>query len=220
MYEFDWDAVWPQLPYLLNGVPVTLQIAGTASVLGLIVGLIVGLGRISKSTPLRIALIGYIELFRNTPVLVQIIWFFYALPVIAGITLSAYMAGVIALGLNASAYLAEVFRAGIQGLPAGQAEAARSLGMTHFQTLRRIVLPQAIRKMIPPFVNTFVVLIKGTSLVAFIGVLEVLQRGNLSVVVTNRPVEIYTTVAAIYLVVIFAGSAAANYVERRFRVAD
>jgi His/Glu/Gln/Arg/opine family amino acid ABC transporter permease subunit len=220
MYEFDWSVVVRHSWFLLQGIPLTLYLAAASIAFGLVVGLFVGLGRLSRFLPLRVLLAAYVEICRNTPVLVFIVWVYYALPLIAGVNLSPLVAGILALGLNASGYLAEVFRAGIQGVSVGQTEAARSLGMSHAQALRKIILPQAVRRMIPPFVNTFVVLIKETPLVAFIGVLEVVKRADVVTVTTFRPLEVYTVIALIYLVLIVAVSQVLGVFERRVAIVE
>ncbi|MDE2573628.1 MAG: amino acid ABC transporter permease [bacterium] len=205
-------------PFILAGVPVTLWISVAALAIGLMIGLPVGTLRALNLRALDLVLGLYVEFFRNTPVLVQIVWFYYVLPIIVRVNLSAVDAGILALGLNTSAYLAEIFRGGILGTAAGQSEAALSLGFTGVGTMRYVVLPQVTRKMLAPFVNQFVVLVKDSALVAYIGVLDIMHRGDVVTVQSSRPLEVYTMVAAAYFVLCFAASKLMRVIEVGFAI--
>lgn len=218
MYIVRLDIVRENLGYILMGLPMTLLIAVGSVALGIIIGLPLGAMKTSRRWMVRAVPTAFIEVFRNTPVFVQIVWTHYVLPLLVGIRFTALQSGIIALGLNTAAYLAEVFRGGIQAVEAGQVEAATSLGMTYWQTMRRIVLPQAIRKMLPPFINTFVSTLKDSAMASYIGVAEMFYRGNVVNIATFRPLEILTAVAVIYLVLCFGLSKLMDYVEIRISV--
>lgn len=220
MYEFDWNVIWEYGGYVAQGIPTTLLIAVVAIAVGVSLGTLIAIGLISRTAILRIILRGYVELFRNTPVLVQIVWFYYVLPMVFGFQLGALGAGILALGLNTSAYVAEIIRGGIVGLPVGQMEAARSLGMSYWQAMGKVILPQTARRMIAPISNMFVVLIKETALLSYIGVLEILHRGDIVQVSTFKPLEAYTLVAFYYLVVITFFTWVLRRVEKRYAVVE
>ncbi len=206
------------LPDLLLGVVVTLEIAGISVVLGMVGGSLIGVARLSPILPLRWATRAYIDFFRGTPLLVQIFMIYFGLPALAqsfGIPLrfDRLLAAVVALSLNAAAYIGEIVRGGIQSIEPGQAEAANSLGMSGVQTMRYIIFPQALRRMIPPLGNEFITLLKDTSLVAVIGFEELFRRGQLIVANTYRAFEIYAAVALVYLVLTLASSQFFSYLE-------
>ena len=216
MFHFDWSVIARNLPFLLGGVKVTLYIVGAATAMGLVIGLIVGLLRGMGIRWIDVVTGWYIEIFRNTPILVQIVWFYYVLPLVTGMPgLDASTSCIVSIGLNAGAYLAEVFRAGIQAVDVGQMEASRSLGMSYLRAMTLIILPQAVRNVLPAFVNTGVVLIKESAQVSFVGVLDIMHRGDTLSTDTARPIEAYTAVAAIYFVVCYVISRSAGALERR-----
>lgn len=217
MYHFDFHVVWAGTKFVSAGIPLTLGVSIAALVLGVLIGMPLG---IFQTQPNRRFFQGfahaYVELFRNVPVLVQIVWFYYVLPVFTGINLGPVTAGIIALGLNTSAFLAEIFRGGITGIPSGQYEASSSLGFTRTASMRYVILPQVIRKMLSPLVNQFIVLIKESALIAYIGVLDIMHRGDLVATDYSRPLEAYTVVAIAYFALCYAASRSARYVENRF----
>jgi len=197
-YNFAFDTVWNNKLFILEGIVMSVEITAIALAIGLSIGLIAGLCKVSKNKFFSIPAIFYVELFRNTPELVQLIWVYYCLPILVGLHMMAITSCIIALGLNSGGYLAEVFRAGIQSVEKGQIEAARALGLSHFQTMRKVALPQAIRTMMPPFLNQSIALLKNSSLVSALGVADLTYRAQ--VVATNsfRPIEIFTAAAALY----------------------
>jgi polar amino acid transport system permease protein len=216
MFRFDWGVIGRNWAFLLAGVRVTLYIVGAATLMGLVIGLVIGVLRGMRIRWINLVTGWYIEIFRNTPILVQIVWFYYVLPLITGMPgLDASTSCIISIGLNAGAYLAEVFRAGIQAVDIGQMEAARSLGMSYLKAMALIILPQAVRNVLPAFVNTGVVLIKESAQVSFVGVLDIMHRGDMLSTDTSRPIEAYTAVAAIYFVVCYVISKSAGLLERR-----
>ncbi|MBD2100648.1 amino acid ABC transporter permease [Leptolyngbya sp. FACHB-261] len=208
------------LPALLLGAGITLQITAMAVLLGMVAGSLIGIARLSPIAPVRWLMRAYVDFFRGTPLLVQIFMIYFGLPALTqgfGLTLrfDRLVAAVVALTLNSAAYIAEIVRAGIQSIEPGQTEAAQSLGMGSVQTMRYIVFPQAMRRMIPPLGNEFITLLKDTSLVAVIGYEELFRRGQLIVASNYRSFEIYTAVALIYLALTLVSSQAFSFLERR-----
>lgn len=216
MTDFDWSVIWQYGPFVAGGIPVTLLISLGAICLGILLGVPLGILLVRSWKPVKWVIGAYVEVFRNTPALVQVVWFYYVLPVLIGGSVSGETAGIIAIGLNASAYLADIVRGGIVGMPSGQFEAARSLGMSYPQTMRKIILPQTWRRMIAPFSNMFVVIMKETALVSYIGVLDILHRGDIVQVQTFRPLEAYTLVAFFYFLIVTITTQLMKLVERRW----
>ena len=214
-YDFDFAGVWNNRFFVLEGIGMTLKITAIALAIGLFIGLIAGLCKMSKRRALSTPAVFYVELFRNTPELVQLIWIYYCLPILFGLQMVALTSCILALGLNAGGYLAEVFRAGIQAVDKGQIEAARALGLSHFQTLRKITLPQAIRTMLPPFVNQSIALLKNSSLVSVLGVADLTYRAQTVSTNTFRPIEVFTAAAVLYFILCTTLSYVARFSEKR-----
>lgn len=214
-YQWDFSLLLQNYPVILRGIVVTVQLWLASLLPGLVLGLAVGLCRLSEKRAARLYAWAHVELFRNTPVLVQLIWFYYAFPILLGVQLSPFAAAVLALGLNSSAYCAEIFRGGIQSLPRGQWEGAKALGMTHGTTLRRIILPQVARRMLPAFTNRAIELAKVTSLASVIAVHELMYQGRLLSATYYRPLEMLTTVALVYFIIIYPGSLFSAFLEKR-----
>jgi polar amino acid transport system permease protein len=166
-------------------------------------GVVVGSARHSKKRIYNWPASIFIEVFRNTPVLVQVIWFYYAFPVLIDVQMPGFVAAMLGIGLNATAYSAEIFRAGIQSIERGQWEAARAIGMQYMAVMRRIILPQAIRRMVPAFANRTIETFKATSLASAIAVGELLFRGEELANTIYRPMEVYTIVAIVFFVLIY-----------------
>lgn len=207
------------LPALLLGARATLWLTIRAIFFGFAGGTLIGTVRLSQFKIVRLLTRAYIEFFRGTPLLVQIYWIYFGFPALfkaAGLDFSfdREFAGVLALSLNAAAYIAEIVRGGIQSIDRGQWEAASSMGLNSIQTLRYIVLPQALRRMIPPLGNEFITLLKDTSLVSVISLEELLRRGELIVAVNFRAFEIYTAIGLIYLVMNITFSQGFAWLER------
>ncbi|MEM0481906.1 MAG: amino acid ABC transporter permease [Nitrososphaerota archaeon] len=204
------------LPYLMEGIPVTMQLTLLSFALGLALGAVLAAARVFGSKPLSVFSRSYIEFFRGTPLLVQIFFIYFGLPAI-GIRLDAFTASVIAIGFNSAAYQAEILRSAIKSIPEEQYLAAESLGMTTVQTYRFIVFPQAIRVATPALVNEFVALIKYTSLASIIGVAELFRRTEYMVSYTFMP-EIYLLAAAIYLAICLPTSQFSKMLETRYAI--
>lgn len=215
--------------FFLNGAKVTLLLSLFTVIIGVVLGVILALMRLSRIAPLKMIATAYIEFIRGTPLLVQLFLFYYGLPKLGiefpdvpalGTAFPEFMAGVIALSVNSAAYVAETFRAGIQAIDKGQMEAARSLGMPHSMAMRFIILPQAIRNVLPALGNEFIVIIKESSIVSVIGISELMYnadtvRGN-----SFRPFEPLIIVAIIYFVITFTLSKILGIAERRMRTSD
>jgi polar amino acid transport system permease protein len=217
--DFQFARILGYLPDLIRGVGVTLQLALISASLGLVLGLVLALMKYSRHPLLYWPTSVYIEFFRTTPPLVQIVWLYYGLPLLTGYDLGAFGAAAVALGLNIAAFYAEIFRAGIIGVHRTQWQAARVLGLNLTDTLRYVVLPQALRNVLPPMGTTTIYLIKDTALASAIGTLELLRIGQLVAVETFRPVETLTIVAVLYFVVTYPVALLIGRLESRFKVA-
>ena len=218
--HFNWDLVINSFPLLLVGAGVTVKITAMSVALGVLIGMFVGIARLCHVQPLRFLAAVYVDFFRGTPLLVQIFLVYFALPVITGQRVDPYVAAVGACGINSGAYVAEIFRAGIQSIDEGQMEAGRSLGMTWVQTMRYIIIPQAFKRVIPPLGNEFIALLKDSSLVSVIGFEELTRRGQLIIAKTYGSLEIWLSVAIIYLVMTLTISRFVAYLEWRFKTDD
>ena len=214
-YQWDFGVLTRYAPLFWRGTLMTLGYTAATILIGLAIGLLIGMGRLSKSRLLNIPLVAFIEAFRCTPLLVQLVWFYYALPVLAGVQIPAWAAGILTLSCYTGAFYAEIFRGGIVSIEQGQWDAARALGLRPWHVMRRVVLPQAIRRMIPPFVNQSITQLKNTSLVSTIAVPDLLYNGTLITADTYRPLEVYTVVALIYFALLFPSTMLAQAYERR-----
>jgi His/Glu/Gln/Arg/opine family amino acid ABC transporter permease subunit len=197
-YSFRWDVIWSNLDFLMSGLQMTLFISAISLVFALVGGLVLALFDLSKFAVLRGFSLALGEIIRNTPILVQLLWVYYVLPIVFSIRVSALAGIVIGLSLYMAAFISEVYRAGIQAVPKGHREAAQVLGLTPVQSFMRIVLPQAIRMTLPPLASNFVQLIKFSSLGAVISVSEITRRGMELSSSTFRPLEIFTFIAVVY----------------------
>lgn len=218
--HFNFDLVVNSFPLLLVGAGVTIKITALSVALGVVIGLFVGIARISRIKLLRILAAIYVDFFRGTPLLVQIFLVYFALPVITGQRVDPFVAAIGSCGINSGAYVAEIFRAGIQSIDKGQMEAGRSLGMTWVQTMRYIIVPQAFKRVIPPLGNEFIALLKDSSLVSVIGFEELTRRGQLIIAKTYGSLEIWLSVAVIYLAMTLTISRFVAYLERRYKTDD
>jgi polar amino acid transport system permease protein len=205
------------LQFLIGGLWDTIVLSLVAIVISITIGLLVALPGLSTNPWLRSINRVYVEVVRSVPLLVLILWVYYGLPVVAGISIGVFWAGVIALALGDSAFQAEIFRAGIQSVAKGQIEAARSISLSYKDTMLYVILPQAIRRVLPALGNQFVYVLKMSSLVSVIGMQELTRRANELVVSEYRPLEIYTVLVLEYLVLILIVSAGVRWLERRMR---
>ena len=203
------------LAFLIDGLYYTMALSVTAISISICLGLIVALpGLSARRTPKTINRV-FVELVRAIPILVLILWVYYGLPQVAGISISVFWAGVLALAISDSAFQAEIFRAGIQSIDRGQYEAAQSISLNYRNTMRYVILPQAIKRILPALGNQLVYMLKMSSLVSVIGMQELTRRANELVVTEYRPLEIYTILVLEYLVVILIVSAGVRWLERR-----
>lgn len=208
---------WLNLKFLLSGLGYTVQLSATAICISVVVGLLVALpGLSARKWPRRLSRT-YVEVVRAVPILVLILWVYYGLPQITGLSLSVFWAGVIALALSDSAFQAEIFRAGIQSIARGQYEAAYSVSLNYRDTMRYVILPQAIRRILPALGNQLVYMLKMSSLVSVIGMQELTRKANELVVSEYRPLEIYTVLVLEYLVLILIVSAGVRWLESRLK---
>lgn len=218
--NLDFDLITRSLPLLLMGAGITIQITAISVGIGLLIGMFVGIARLSKAWIVKFAATLYVDFIRGTPLLVQIFIIYFALPLVLGQRIDPFIAAITACGINSGAYVAEIFRAGIQSIDKGQMEAGRSLGMTWAQTMRFIILPQAFKRIIPPLGNEFIAMLKDSSLVSVIGFEELTRRGQLIIARTYGSFEIWITVAIIYLLMTLTISRFIDYLERRYKIDD
>lgn len=218
--EFDFSLIINSLPLLLKGAGLTLEITALAVGLGLVIGLILSLAQLSKSALLSWPAKVYVDVMRGTPLLIQIFIIYFALPNVIGTRVDPFVAAVAACSLNSGAYVAEIFRAGIQSISLGQMRAGLSLGMTYTQTMRYIVLPQAFRRIIPPLGNEFIAMLKDSSLVSVIGFEELTRSGQLIIAETYGTMEIWTTVAILYLAMTLSITRLVGWMEKRNKLVE
>ena len=214
-YQFRWDIIPGNLDFLLSGLQMTLFISATALVFAMAGGLVLALMDMSRVWPVRAVGVAFGEIIRNTPILVQLLWVYYVLPIVFGIGISSLSAILIGLSVYMAAFISEVYRAGIQAVPIGHREAAQVLGLTSAQSFRRIVLPQAIRLTLPPLASNFVQLIKFSSLGAVISVTEITRRGMELSSSTFRPLEIFSFIAVVYFFICWPLAMAIRVWEQR-----
>jgi len=220
--DFTWDfsIIVKSIPVLLRGVGLTAEMWVIAFPLSLLFGFFLSLGRISHTRWLNYPCIAFVEIFRNTPVLIQLIWFYYAFPIILGTQLSPVTACLMGLVLNTSAYCTEIYRSGILSIGRGQWEGGKAIGMSYGMTMHRIILPQVFKHMLPAFTNRGIELAKVTSLGSVLAVQEIMYQGRLLSSAYYRPLEIFTTVAAVYFLMIYPGSFISSRLERRLGKRD
>ena len=215
----NWQSAIDSIPILNKAALLTLELTAGAVAIGVVIGLFMALARLSKLKLVRAGSIAYIDFFRGTPLLVQIFLVYFLVPkFLQWETLPdnyQYIAGVLAMGLNSGAYIAEIFRAGIQSIDRGQSEAARSLGMTHSQSMRYVILPQAFKRVIPPLGNEFIALLKDSSLLSIIAIQELFYSAKIIAGRTYQPIPMYIAVALYYLVMTQLISQWVAYMERR-----
>ncbi|MBV9218045.1 MAG: amino acid ABC transporter permease [Methylobacteriaceae bacterium] len=205
-YSWDFGVVWEGLPFLFHGLALSVALSVLAMVAGSLIGLTVAILRVRRMRWLAPAGAAYVEFFKNTPLLAQILGVYYALPVVTGLRLDAFSSALIALSLNVGAFMSEVLRAGIIGVDRGQSEAASAIGLTEFQSYRRIILPQALLAILPACASIWLSLLKDTSVASVISVAELMYNGRTLAVDTYRPVEIFTVCGALYFIVVYVQS--------------
>lgn len=218
--NLDFSIIPGIMPALLNGAKLTVELAVLSVSIGLVIGSLAGIARVSHGIILKGAAAVYVDFIRGTPLLVQLFLVYFGLPSLIGRPVPPFAAAITAMSINSGAYIAEIVRAGIQSIDRGQTEAARSLGLTAGQSMRYVIFPQAIRRIIPPLGNEFIAMLKDSSLVSVIALEELLRKGQVVITRTFRPFEVYTVVAIIYLVMTLAISRLVSWSERKLRVVD
>jgi polar amino acid transport system permease protein len=227
------DPFWNILVFVRGGIVITVEVTVVSFILILLLGLLGGLGRISRNRIIRGIASLYVELVRGIPLLVQLIWWYFAFPVViqeigkwlglgfmANYQANPIFTAILGITVCYGAYMSEIYRAGIQSIPKGQMEAARSLGMTHFQAMRHVILPQAIRVILPPVGNEFIALLKDSSLVSVVAVADLTRRGREFMAVHFNPIEVWTMVALIYLVMTLLSARGVSWLEKKSRFED
>ncbi len=214
-YDWAWWIVPKYFPVLLQGLQLTLLITVTVMVLGFLLGILVAAGRLSRNPFINKPIAGYIELFRGTPALIQLVWVYYCLPIVAGIELSTFTSIAIALTLNSGAFYGEAIRAGIQSIPRDQVEASDVLGLNYVDKMRFVVLPQAFRVIIPVALSLSISLFKDTALVSTLGVADLMYQARVIATETYRPLEILTAAAMVYFVLAFPCALLTRFLELR-----
>ena len=222
--ELGWFIISPNnvegltnLKFLLSGLTTTIYISVISIIISMILGLIVAIPSLAKNKFLTYINIGYVEIVRAVPLLVLILWIYYGLPIMTGISFSPFVSGIIALAISESAFQAEIFRAGINSIKKAQWEAGSSLGLNFFKRLRLVILPQAIKNILPAIGNQFVYVLKMSSLVSIIGIGDLTRKANELVVTTYRPLEIYTFLILEYLILILIVSFFVRKLENRLK---
>ncbi len=222
--ELNWLILSPQnvegltnLKFLLSGLTTTIYISIISIVISILIGLLIAIPSLSKNKFLTYLNIGYVEIVRAIPLLVLILWIYYGLPIMTGISFSPFVSGIIALSISESAFQAEIFRAGINSIKKAQWEAGSSLGLGFFRKLRFVILPQAIKNILPAIGNQFVYVLKMSSLVSIIGIGDLTRKANELVVTTYRPLEIYTFLILEYLVLILVVSYLVRKLEKKLQ---
>ena len=222
--ELGWFIISPNniegltnIKFLLSGLTTTIYISVISIIISMLLGLIVAIPSLAKNKFLTFINIGYVEIVRAVPLLVLILWIYYGLPIMTGISFSPFVSGIIALAISESAFQAEIFRAGINSIKKAQWEAGSSLGLNFFKRLRLVILPQAIKNILPAIGNQFVYVLKMSSLVSIIGIGDLTRKANELVVTTYRPLEIYTFLILEYLVLILIVSFFVRKFEKRLK---
>lgn len=214
-YEFDWSAVWDPSAWI-DAILITVAYGVATTIAGLVLGLALGLLLISRFWVARQAVSLFIGVFRCTPALIQIVWFYYAFPMALDITMPAWLAASCGLTLYMAAFSAEIFRGGIQSIERGQWNACRSLCMSHWQTMAYVILPQTFRRMTPAIVNQSIIQFKNTSLLSVVAVHDLMFTASALTSETYRPLEVYTFAALLYIALIWPLASLAHFAERRF----
>lgn len=217
-FQFQPQAVAEALPALLAGAQLTVLIAVAGLLLGFVLGALLGLGKLARAWPLRRLAGTVVEIVRGTPLMVQVMFLYFGLPLATGQRMEPLTAGVIAIAINSGAYIAEIVRGAVQGIPRGQTEAARSMGLSRLQTMVHVVWPQAFRRMIPPLGNQFIISLKDTSLLVVIGVAELTRQGQEIIAVHFRAFEVWLAVALLYLAMTTTLTWLLGRVEQRLAV--
>ena len=216
--EWNFAAVFDHLGFLMAGAVMTVQVSVLSMIIAILLGLVIALVRMAPMATLRIAASVYIDIFRSTPLLAQLVWVYFAFPILTGVTVSPFVACTVSLSLYASAYLAEIYRAGILSIASGQRHAGLALGMAPRQVMTRVVLPQAVTRMLPPMGSQFITLFKDSALVSLVTLQDLMWSAQSLAAFTLRTVEVLTVVAFIYMALTIPQAFIVNHLHRRFGV--
>ena len=219
-YQWDFGPVWEGIPQLIRGLGVTIALTAVVMILSLPLGFALAFMRVGRVRVLNALAYAFTELFRTTPLLVQIFFMFFALPIVLGINLDSFSAAVVAFTLNVGAFLAEIFRGAILSIDRGQREAAISTGMTNRQAMRRVVLPQAVRRSIPLVAAIWVSLFKDTSLVSLVGLKDLAGEGASIYRDSFRQIEVMAVLALMYFALTYPQSIVINRLFEKYRVRE
>ena len=217
-FDFKFIVMWESVPMLLTGVKLTIIITIFGLLIGFVLGAVSGLLKITRNVLLRKIAGVYIESVRGTPIMVQVMFIYFGLPMALGMRIPPIAAGIAAIAVNSGAYIAEIVRGAFQSIERGQTEAGRSIGLTHFQTMYYVIWPQAFRRMIPPLGNQFIISLKDTSLLVVVGVGELTRTGQEIIASNFRAFEVWLTVAIMYLIMTLSLSRVLNYIEKRMDI--
>jgi polar amino acid transport system permease protein len=219
-YRWNFASVFENWQALAIGLLGTVRLFVVCLICGLTLGLLIAFGRRAQAALLRWASTAFVEFFRNTPVLVQILWFFFALPILVPIEIGPFFAAALGISLNSAAYSAEIYRGGIQSIEPGQWEAARALGMSDTQLLRRIVLPQAVRRILPALTNRGIEICKMSTLASVVAYPELVQQGKLIASLNFNPLETYAVIGALFLALLYPIVRVTYMIERHLARSD
>lgn len=217
-FDFKSSVMWESVPMLLIGMKWTILITIFGLLIGFVLGAVSGLSKISRNVFLRNLAGIYIESIRGTPIMVQVMFIYFGLPMALGMRINPMVAGILAIALNSGAYIAELVRGSFQSIDTGQAEAGRSIGLTHVQTMYYIIWPQALKRMIPPLGNQFIISLKDTSILVVVGVGELTRTGQEIIASNFRAFEVWITVALMYLVMTLSISKVLNHIEKKMDI--
>jgi polar amino acid transport system permease protein len=220
MYRWDFNVLWQYWDLFMYGLWLTVVYTFGSILFGILIGGLTCAARLSGWRVLSLIARVYQEIFRCSPLLVQLLWFYYAFPLLVGITIDNRVAAMLTLSLYVGAFYAEIFRGGILSIDRGQREAAAAIGMSPWQSMKRIIMPQAFKRMLPAFINQSVIQFKNTSLVSVISVADLAYMAAVVNSQTYRPLESYTVMAVLYIAVLFPLTQVADWIERRMRASD
>jgi glutamine transport system permease protein len=217
-FTFETSVIWESIPILMNGAKLTIYITLVGLLFGFILGALAGVGKLSRNKFVYRITTVYVESVRGTPLMVQVMFLYFGLPLALGMRVPPLTAGIVAIAVNSGAYISEIVRGAVQSINVGQAEAARSIGLTNFQSMIYVIWPQAFKRMIPPLGNQFIISLKDTSLLVVIGVGELTRQGQEIIAVNFRSFEVWMAVALIYLTMTLTIAKLLNMLENRIEI--
>ncbi len=217
-FNFEASVIWESIPVLMNGAKLTIYITLVGLFFGFILGALAGVGKLSRNKFINRITTIYVESVRGTPLMVQVMFLYFGLPLALGMRVPPLTAGIVAIAVNSGAYISEIVRGAVQSINVGQGEAARSIGLTNFQSMIYVIWPQAFKRMIPPLGNQFIISLKDTSLLVVIGVGELTRQGQEIIAVNFRSFEVWMAVALIYLAMTMTIAKLLHMLEKRMQI--